>query len=200
MPHVLRELLTLHVLLVLCIVRVLPAGASGPGSTVQSRPPGTKPRQLGELPGMYCSLYCQQTWCTAAAGSTGLPYWRAGSVLSGQLGRCQPRPCLYTQALLYDICRLSRAALADIQKTTHCAAHRVWIIQVLAQSMACPSVSVAQEGKPRHECYTPEVLAAIQADGWNFAAPGGESQRQLEERVVSSCCSAVLTYVPMYTS
>jgi hypothetical protein len=53
--------------------------------------------------------------------------------------------------------------------------------------MRCPSACVLQEGKPRQECYTPEVLAAIQADNWNFAAPGGESQRQLEERVVSSC-------------
>lgn len=45
--------------------------------------------------------------------------------------------------------------------------------------------TVMQEGRPRHECYTPQVLQQIQADNWNFAAPGGESQRQLEERVVS---------------
>jgi hypothetical protein len=59
-----------------------------------------------------------------------------------------------------------------------------------------PVLFCVQEGKPRQQCYTQEVLAAIQADSWNFAAPGGESQRQLEERVVSStwpaapCCSS----------
>lgn len=39
-----------------------------------------------------------------------------------------------------------------------------------------------QEGQPRAQCYTAEVLKAIDADPWNFAAPGGESQKQLEER------------------
>jgi hypothetical protein len=41
-----------------------------------------------------------------------------------------------------------------------------------------------QEGRPRQECYTPQVLQQIQADSWSFAAPGGESQKQLEDRVV----------------
>lgn len=41
-----------------------------------------------------------------------------------------------------------------------------------------------QEGKPRQECYTPEVLKQIEKDKWGFAAPGGESQMQLEDRMV----------------
>jgi hypothetical protein len=43
-----------------------------------------------------------------------------------------------------------------------------------------------QEGAPRAECYTAEVLSRIDADPWNFAAPGGESQRDVEERCASS--------------
>jgi broad specificity phosphatase PhoE len=48
-----------------------------------------------------------------------------------------------------------------------------------------------QEGRPRQECYTPEVLAQIQADNWDFAAPGGESQKQLEDRMVRECVRCV---------
>lgn len=47
------------------------------------------------------------------------------------------------------------------------------------------SAGVVQEGKPRQQCYTPQVLQQIAADNWNFAAPGDESQKQLEDRVVS---------------
>jgi broad specificity phosphatase PhoE len=51
----------------------------------------------------------------------------------------------------------------------------------------------AWEGKPRGECYTPETLAAIAADPWNFAAPGGgESQRAVEERVIAHVTREVL--------
>lgn len=39
------------------------------------------------------------------------------------------------------------------------------------------------EGAPRSQCYTPETLAAIEQDPLNFAAPGGESQAQVEQRV-----------------
>ena len=38
-------------------------------------------------------------------------------------------------------------------------------------------------GKDRKETYTPEVLERIRASPLDFAAPGGESQRQVEERV-----------------
>ena len=34
------------------------------------------------------------------------------------------------------------------------------------------------EGAGRAECYTPQVLEEIKRDPWNFAAPGGESQKQ----------------------
>ena len=40
------------------------------------------------------------------------------------------------------------------------------------------------EGKPRVEIYTPEVLAAIRFDNWNFTPPHGESQRDVEERMI----------------
>lgn len=40
------------------------------------------------------------------------------------------------------------------------------------------------EGKPREEIYTPEVLAQITSDNWNFTPPCGESQRAVEERML----------------
>jgi len=40
------------------------------------------------------------------------------------------------------------------------------------------------EGKVRSEIYTPEVLAKINSDNWNFAAPNGESQKTVEERML----------------
>ena len=42
----------------------------------------------------------------------------------------------------------------------------------------------AFSGRRRAECYTPGVQKAIERDCHNFAPPGGESQRQVEERVV----------------
>jgi len=39
------------------------------------------------------------------------------------------------------------------------------------------------EGKLRTDVYTPEVIEQIKADQWNFAAPGGESQRDVEDRM-----------------
>lgn len=41
------------------------------------------------------------------------------------------------------------------------------------------------EGKPRVEVYTPETLASINSDNWNFKAPNGESQKEVEERMYS---------------
>ena len=41
------------------------------------------------------------------------------------------------------------------------------------------------EGKLRAEIYTPEVLAQINADNWNFTPPHGESQRTVEKRMMS---------------
>ena len=40
------------------------------------------------------------------------------------------------------------------------------------------------EGKLRDEIYTPERLRLINGDNWNFTPPGGESQRDVEERVL----------------
>jgi broad specificity phosphatase PhoE len=39
------------------------------------------------------------------------------------------------------------------------------------------------EGKKRDEIYTPEVLAQLREQHWDFKAPGGESQREVEIRV-----------------
>lgn len=38
-------------------------------------------------------------------------------------------------------------------------------------------------GKSRAQIYTPEVLAQVEADNWNFKAPNGESQREVEGRM-----------------
>jgi probable phosphoglycerate mutase len=40
------------------------------------------------------------------------------------------------------------------------------------------------EGKLRKEIYTPEVFAQMGADNWHFKAPNGESQREVEERML----------------
>ena len=46
------------------------------------------------------------------------------------------------------------------------------------------------EGAVRARCYTPDLTAAFAADpwglAWTFAAPGGESQKQV--RTSTSCC------------
>ncbi|EFN50554.1 hypothetical protein CHLNCDRAFT_136882, partial [Chlorella variabilis] len=52
------------------------------------------------------------------------------------------------------------------------------------------------EGRVRRECFTPELTAQFAADpwglGWNFAPPGGESQRQVEERMLAYLREEVL--------
>ncbi|CAF1527590.1 unnamed protein product [Didymodactylos carnosus] len=40
------------------------------------------------------------------------------------------------------------------------------------------------EGKNRQETYTDEITALIEKDNYNFAAPGGESQAQVEKRML----------------
>jgi broad specificity phosphatase PhoE len=41
------------------------------------------------------------------------------------------------------------------------------------------------EGKDRNETYTPEILAEMKNKHWDFKAPNGESQRDVEKRVYS---------------
>ncbi|KAL4424511.1 hypothetical protein ABPG77_006820 [Micractinium sp. CCAP 211/92] len=52
------------------------------------------------------------------------------------------------------------------------------------------------EGAVRRECYTPELTARFAADpwglAWNFSAPGGESQRQVEARMLAYLAECVL--------
>lgn len=50
------------------------------------------------------------------------------------------------------------------------------------------------EGKLRTEIYTPEMLARINADNWNFSAPNGESQRAVEERMLCFVNDNLLQY------
>ena len=48
------------------------------------------------------------------------------------------------------------------------------------------------EGGNRAECYNEENMKKIKADTHNFAAPGGESQRQVEERMMQFIKNTVL--------
>ncbi|GAB4819242.1 hypothetical protein N2152v2_006288 [Parachlorella kessleri] len=48
------------------------------------------------------------------------------------------------------------------------------------------------EGGVRAECYSPENLAIIRRDVWRFAPPGGESQKQVEERMLRYITQVVL--------
>ncbi|GBF89533.1 hypothetical protein Rsub_02251 [Raphidocelis subcapitata] len=48
------------------------------------------------------------------------------------------------------------------------------------------------EGAARAECYTAAALAAIQADPWHFAAPGGESQADVERRATAHVLEGVM--------
>ena len=52
------------------------------------------------------------------------------------------------------------------------------------------------EGAPRADCYTPANLALIAADTHGFAAPGGESQLAVEERMMRHLLGAVLEAAP----
>jgi len=49
------------------------------------------------------------------------------------------------------------------------------------------------EGADRKATYTPEVVKEIQADPWNFKAPHGESQRDVEERMLEWTCENITT-------
>ncbi len=48
------------------------------------------------------------------------------------------------------------------------------------------------EGGQRADCYNEQNIKLIKADTWNFAAPGGESQRQVEERMIDFIQTTVL--------
>lgn len=40
------------------------------------------------------------------------------------------------------------------------------------------------EGKPRADIYSPELVAEINRDNWNFTPPNGESQKIVEQRML----------------
>jgi broad specificity phosphatase PhoE len=46
-------------------------------------------------------------------------------------------------------------------------------------------------GKDRSKTYTKEVIDQINADVWNFSPPNGESQHQVEERMLDFVTSVV---------
>lgn len=41
------------------------------------------------------------------------------------------------------------------------------------------------EGQPRQDTYTPEIVAAIQADPWDYVHPNGESQHDVANRMIA---------------
>lgn len=49
------------------------------------------------------------------------------------------------------------------------------------------------EGKPRSEIYTPERLAEINSNQWLFKAPNGESQKKVEERMLSFIENSIIS-------
>lgn len=49
------------------------------------------------------------------------------------------------------------------------------------------------EGKLRSEIYTPEQLAEINANQWLFTPPNGESQKEVEERMLGFISSKILS-------
>lgn len=48
------------------------------------------------------------------------------------------------------------------------------------------------EGKLRSEIYTPKQLEEINSNQWLFKAPGGESQKEVEERLLNFISSKIL--------
>jgi len=49
------------------------------------------------------------------------------------------------------------------------------------------------EGKLRKNCYTPEVMIELDKQGWDFKAPGGESRKEVEDRVVKFLNEEIIT-------
>lgn len=49
------------------------------------------------------------------------------------------------------------------------------------------------EGKLRSEIYTPEQLAEINSNQWLFTPPNGESQKEVEERMLAFISSEILS-------
>lgn len=49
------------------------------------------------------------------------------------------------------------------------------------------------EGKLRSEIYTPEQLAVINSNQWLFTPPNGESQKEVEERMLAFISSEILS-------
>lgn len=49
------------------------------------------------------------------------------------------------------------------------------------------------EGKPRSEIYSPEQLAEINSNQWLFTPPNGESQKEVEERMMSFIENSIIS-------
>ncbi|MEK6856145.1 MAG: histidine phosphatase family protein [Nanoarchaeota archaeon] len=52
------------------------------------------------------------------------------------------------------------------------------------------------EGKPRTQVYTPETLSLINANNWKFTPPNGESQKDVEDRMLEWLKEYVLSKYP----
>lgn len=49
------------------------------------------------------------------------------------------------------------------------------------------------EGKSRSKTYTPEQVAEINSNQWLFTPPNGESQKEVEERMLAFISSEILS-------
>lgn len=93
--------------------------------------------------------------------------------------------------------RLQKDGIAFDEVYTSPAVRAIQTAEIVCKYLSFPSDRIVQldlllelshgewEGRSRLETYSPEVIAGMNADPWNHHAPGGESQKQVEDRVYS---------------
>ena len=92
-----------------------------------------------------------------------------------------------TAVRAYDTARLMAHELACTINSNSTATHQITATdQLLEQDMG------EWQGALRRDVYTPQQLKIIEADTHNFRAPGGESQRDVEERMMAFITCEVL--------
>ena len=52
------------------------------------------------------------------------------------------------------------------------------------------------EGKTRSKIYTPKILSLMNKRNWDFSAPNGESQRDVEKRMLKWMNKAIVSKYP----
>lgn len=89
---------------------------------------------------------------------------------------------LLNQGITFD-CVYSSTAVRAIETARITCNASGFPIEYIIQSEELLELSQGDwEGKVRSETYTPEVLEKLLSDKWNFKAPNGESQKEVEER------------------